>query len=80
MYYLRYNDKKIILTASWPLQSETKPQRGCDWSGDIYSETQLLRNLKGNEKSHVLIKVRFIQNKERAKKLDWRCPWSTEKT
>ena len=46
----------------------------------LYNETRLLRTLKGNEKRHVLNKVRFIQNKERAKKSDWRCPWSTERT
>ena len=45
-----------------------------------YSETRLLRTLKGNEKRYVLNKVRFIQNKESAKKADWRCPWSTERT
>ena len=28
----------------------------------IYSETRLLRTLKGNEKRYVLNKVRFIQN------------------
>ena len=39
-----------------------------------YSETRLLRTLKGNEKRYVLNKVRFIQNKESAKKADWRCP------
>ena len=41
---------------------------------NTYSETRLLRTLKGNEKRHVLNKVRFIQNKERAKMSDWRCP------
>ena len=46
----------------------------------LYSETWLLRTLKGNEKRCVLNKVRFIQNKESAKEADWRCPWSTEGT
>ena len=35
---------------------------------------------QGKWKWYVLNKVRFIQNKESAKKADWRCPWSTERT
>ena len=54
--------------------------RHCQKKKSQYSETRLLRILKGNEKRYVLNKVRFIQNKESAKRADWRCPWLTERT